>query len=49
MTGVQTCALPIFYCKKEDTTKNRQFWDEHAKRSLMMFEEAGVKVNYYEE
>ena len=37
------------YCKKEDTTKNRQFWDEHAKRSLMMFEEAGIKVNYYEE
>jgi dCMP deaminase len=23
-------------------------WDEHAKRSLVMFEEAGVKVTYFE-
>lgn len=23
-------------------------WEEHAKRSLIMFEEAGVSINYYE-
>ena len=47
--GIISSGIKEIYCKKEDTTKNRQFWDEHAKRSLMMFEEAGIKVNYYEE
>ena len=24
-------------------------WEEHAKRSLIMFEESGVKIDYYEQ
>lgn len=36
------------YCKKVDTTKNTGLWAEHAKRSIKMFEEANVKLNYYE-
>lgn len=27
---------------------NRDKWEEHAKRSLQMFEESGVSVNFYE-
>jgi len=39
------------WCMKGDPTPGKQstLWDEHAKRSLIMFEEAGVKVNYYNE
>jgi len=47
--AIISSGIKEIYCKKEDTTKNRQFWDEHAKRSLVMFEESGVIVNYYEE
>jgi len=37
------------WCKADDPTPGKQstLWDEHAKRSVIMFEEAGVKVNYY--
>lgn len=34
------------YCKIECTTTG-DLWSEHAKRSLQMFHEAGVQVNYY--
>jgi dCMP deaminase len=37
------------YCKTEDTTKNREHWDEHARRSVQMFEEAGVEIYFYED
>lgn len=35
------------YCKTDDTTHNKAKWDEHDKRSLIMFEECGVEVVYY--
>jgi hypothetical protein len=31
----------------EDTTKNREHWDEHAKRSVQMFQEASVEIFFY--
>jgi dCMP deaminase len=46
--GIISSGVEAIYCKKEDTTKNREYWDEHAKRSLVMFEEAGVDIYYYE-
>jgi dCMP deaminase len=35
------------YCKTEDTTKNREKWDEESKRTIEMFSESGVKIIYY--
>lgn len=35
------------YCKIEDTTGNREKWDEEAARTRKMFEEAGVKITFY--
>lgn len=46
--GIISSGVRTIYCKTEDTTKNREHWDEHAKRSLVMFEEAGVEIFYYE-
>jgi dCMP deaminase len=46
--GIISAGVKAIYCKEEDTTKNREYWDEHAKRSLVMFEEAGVDIYYYE-
>ncbi len=37
------------YCKTEDTTRNREKWDEEAARTLKMFEESGVEVIFYDE
>ena len=37
------------YCKKEDTTRNREKWDEESARTLKMFEESGVRVIFYDE
>lgn len=45
--GIISSGVSTIYCKTEDTTKNREHWDEHAKRSLVMFEEAGVEIFYY--
>ena len=36
------------YCKKEDTTRNREKWDEESARTLKMFEESGVEVIFYD-
>ena len=46
--GIISLGVKSIYCKREDTTKNREYWDEHAKRSLVMFQEAGVEIFYYE-
>lgn len=46
--GIISSGVKSIYCKIEDTTKNREYWDEHAKRSLVMFQEAGVEIFYYE-
>lgn len=35
------------WCKDECTTKNPEKWHEHSKRSVQMFEEAGIKINFY--
>ena len=45
--GIISSGVKSIYCKREDTTKNREYWDEHAKRSLVMFQEAGVEIFYY--
>lgn len=41
-TGIKTV-----YCKDYHTTNNKEKWEEHAKRSRILFEECGVKVIYY--
>ena len=46
--GIISSGVKAIYCKTEDTTKNRVHWDEHAKRSLQMFEESGVEIFFYE-
>ena len=46
--GIISSGVRAIYCKQEDTTKNREHWDEHAKRRVQMFQEAGVDIFYYE-
>jgi len=46
--GIISSGIKRIYCKSEDTTKNRQHWDEHAKRSVQMFEESSVEVIFYD-
>jgi len=36
------------YCKTEDTTRNREKWDEESSKTRQMFQESGVKVIFYE-
>jgi deoxycytidylate deaminase len=45
--AIINAGIKEIYCKKEDTTVNRKKWDEEAKRTLEMFGEAGIVVNYY--
>jgi dCMP deaminase len=45
--AIINAGIKEIYCKKEDTTVNREKWDEEAKRTLEMFGEAGIVVNYY--
>jgi dCMP deaminase len=47
--GIISSGVGRIYCKTEDTTRNREHWDEHAKRSRQMFEESGVEIIFYEE
>jgi dCMP deaminase len=35
------------YCKTEDTTRNREKWDEESSKTRQMFEESGVKITFY--
>ena len=37
------------YCKTEDTTRNREKWDEESSKTKQMFEESGVEVIFYDE
>jgi dCMP deaminase len=46
--GIINAGIKKVYCKEEDTTKNREHWDEHAKRSMEMFTEADVDVIFYD-
>lgn len=36
------------YCKMEDTTKNREKWDEESSKTKQMFQEANVEIFFYE-
>lgn len=45
--GIINSGIKKVYCKEQDTTKNREQWDEHAKRSMEMFTEADVDVIFY--
>lgn len=45
--GIINAGIVKIVCEKELGVKGEQ-WDEHAKRSLQMFKEAGVKVEYYD-
>ena len=47
--GIISSGVRMIYCKTEDTTRNREHWDKHAKRSLQMFKESGVEVVFYED
>ena len=42
--GIISSGIKRIHCKIKDTTRNREYWDEHAKRSLQMFKESGVQV-----
>ena len=44
--GIINAGISKIYCEKNDVTKGTQ-WSEHGKRSIIMFEEAGVEVEYY--
>ena len=46
--GIINSGIKKIVCEKIDTTKGTQ-WVEHSKRSLMMFQESGVEVEYYDE
>ena len=35
------------YCKSEDMTKNKEKWNEHAKRTKILFDECGVDLILY--
>jgi dCMP deaminase len=45
--GIINSGIKKIVCEKIDTTKGTQ-WVEHSKRSLMMFQESGVEVEYYD-
>ena len=45
--GIISSGIKRIHCKIKDTTRNREYWDEHAKRSLQMFKESGVEVIFY--
>lgn len=46
--GIINSGVKKIVCEKIDTTKGTQ-WVEHSKRSLMMFQESGVEVEYYDD
>lgn len=35
------------FCKKQDTTFNREKWDEESIRTKMMFNECGIEIIFY--
>lgn len=46
--GIISSGIHKIWCKKQDTTKNRDFWDKHAEVSIQMFQESGVEIFFYE-
>lgn len=47
--GIISSGIRKVWCKKQDTTKNRELWDKHAEVSLQMFRESGVEIFFYED
>jgi dCMP deaminase len=46
--GIINAGIVEIWCKGDNVSEtNPDKWNEHAKRSLQMFSEAGVTVNYY--
>lgn len=45
--GIISSGIKEVYCKMNDTTKNKDKWSEHSKRSIQMFKEAKVKIFFY--
>ena len=45
--GIINSGISTIYCEPGDVGAKGPQWGEHAKRSLQMFSEAGVTVNYY--
>ena len=45
--AVVNCGIKTVYCKREHTTHNKEKWDESCSKSVILFKECGVKVNYY--
>jgi dCMP deaminase len=47
--GIINAGITKIVCEKNPSFgASGNMWDEHAKRSLIMFEEAGVEIKYYE-
>ena len=45
--GIINAGIKSIYCEREGGAKGEK-WEEHSKRSLQMFKEAGVDVHWYE-
>ena len=45
--GIINAGIATIYCEREGGAKG-ELWDEHSKRSIQMFKEAGVEVQYYD-
>jgi dCMP deaminase len=45
--AIINAGIKEIYCKVEDTTRNREKWDEESARTRQMFEESGVKITFY--
>lgn len=45
--NIINAGIKEIWCKEDDYTQKR--WEEHAQRSIKMFSEAGVNINYYED
>lgn len=46
--GIINAGIKKVYCKSTCTTTNKEMWEEQQKKSLIMLEECGVEVIYYE-
>lgn len=45
--GIINAGIEKIYCEREGGAKG-EMWDEHSKRSIQMFKEAGVSIHYYD-
>ena len=45
--AIINAGITEIFCKTEDTTRNREKWDEESSKTRQMFEESGVKITFY--